>query len=186
MFSPNLLGNLRAGYMTKDYNDSTVSDDSAPYMDGNLTFVPSPDTRITMGVGYSMLEADIFPYANQERFRIFGGVAYDITSRLSLNLVASYARSKYDSSDVVPSGVLARERERFEGIPEQRIQEFLQERLDEVDDGTEQIIQFSARMTYRVNRSNWLEAGWQYNDLDSDLRSDFDRNRFSVGWKTRL
>lgn len=177
MFSPNFLGNLRFGYMTKDYNDSTISDDRAPYLDGTITLVPSPDTRISLGVGYSLLEADIFPYANQERFRFFGGVAYDVTSRLSVNFVGSYARSKYDASDIVPRGVI----ERFEVS-----EDLLAEALEQVADGTENIIQFSARMTYRLNRSNWLEAGWQFNDLNSDLREDFDRNRFSVGWKTRL
>lgn len=177
MFSPNLLGNMRAGYMTKDYNDSTVSSDSAPYVDGNLTFVPSPDTRITIGLGYSMLESDIFPYANQERFRIFGGFAHDVTSRFSINLICSFARSEYSASDVVPSGVV----ERFE-VPEEMLAEF----LSQIDDGTEEFVQFSARMTYRLNRSNWLEAGWQFTDLSSDLREDFDRNRFNIGWKTRL
>lgn len=177
MFSPNLLGNLRAGYMAKDYNDETVSSDSAPYFDGNLTFVPSPDTRVTLGMGYSMLESDIFPYANQERFRVFGGVAHDVTPRLSVNLIGSFARSNYDAADIVPSGII----ERFE-VPEELLADF----LAQVDDGKEEFIQLSARVTYRVNRSNWLEAGWQFTDLSSDLRENLDRNRINIGWKTPL
>ena len=43
-------------------------------------------------------------------------------------------------------------------------------------------------MTYRVNRINWLEVGYQYVELESDLvnRESYDRNRFDVGWKIQL
>lgn len=169
MFSPNFLGNARAGYMNKVYNDDELSDDSAPFVDINLTAVPSPATRITFGLGYSLLEADIFPYANQERFRIFSGIAYDITARVAINLVASFSDASYDAADAIPSEL-----------------EELNIDVNELGDGSEEVLQFSARLTYRVNRSNWLEAGWQFSTLSSDIRQDFDRNRVSIGWKTRL
>ena len=49
-------------------------------------------------------------------------------------------------------------------------------------------------MTYQINRSNWLEAGWQYVDFDSKLkysngnklRENFVENRVDVGWKTQF
>lgn len=166
MFSPNALGSFRAGYQQKDYNASSISSDTAPYVEANMTLVPSPATRISFGAGYSMLESDIFPYANQERTRVFAGVAYDLTARVSLNMVASYITSKYRADEAVV--------------------ELAAEEGAEFSDGTEDVMQFSTRLTYRVNRSNWLEAGWQFSTLDSELRQDFDRNRISVGWKTQL
>ncbi len=166
MFSPNVLGNARAGYQYKDYSASGLSSDSAPYVDMSATLVPSPATRVTLGLGYSMLEADIFPYANQERTRFYVGVAHDITARVSVNVAGSYIYAKYEAEDAV-----------FAEAAEADI---------EFGDGSEDIIQLSARVTYRVNRSNWLEAGWQFTTLDSDLRQDFDRNRINIGWKTQL
>lgn len=169
MFSPNMLGNARAGYHYKDFSDESLSSDTAPYAEVNMTVSPSPATRLTMGAGYSMLESDIFPYANQNRARVFVGMSYDLTARVALNLAGSYSYSKYKADDAV-----ARD---------------LAESDVELDDGSENLVQLSTRLTYRVNRSNWLEAGWQFTTLDADdklNRQDFDRNRISIGWKTQL
>jgi len=45
-----------------------------------------------------------------------------------------------------------------------------------------------ARATYRVNRINWIEAGYQYVMFDSDVsgRESYERNRIDVGWKIQL
>jgi hypothetical protein len=39
-----------------------------------------------------------------------------------------------------------------------------------------------------LNRINWLEAGWQYVMLDSDMpnRESYQRNRIDIGWKIQL
>lgn len=171
MFSPVVLGNARLGYQYKDFSDSSISSDSAPYVEANMTVSPSPATRLTMGASYSMMESDIFPYANQDRTRLFVSMSQDLTARVALNLAGSYSYSKYRADDAV-----ARELEEA-GV------DF------ELDDGSENVVQLSARLTYRVNRSNWLEAGWQFTTLDADSklnRQDFDRNRISIGWKTQL
>ena len=44
------------------------------------------------------------------------------------------------------------------------------------------------RLSYRLNRVNWLEAGYQFVMLDSDLagRESYERNRVDVGWKIQL
>jgi hypothetical protein len=50
----------------------------------------------------------------------------------------------------------------------------------------------SSRATYKVNRSNWIEAGWQYQDFATDYedsvlaRVPYERNRLDVGWKTQF
>ena len=58
----------------------------------------------------------------------------------------------------------------------------------DLDDADEEGILVSARLAYRINRINWLEAGYQYVKLDSDVqnRVSYDRNRFDVGWKIQL
>lgn len=166
MFSPNVLGNARAGYMRKEYDAESISSDSKPFAEASMTLLPSPATRITVGAGHTLLESDIFPYSNQERTRIFASLSHDITARVSWNIAGSYIDSEYEADTVA-----------IEDAEEAGI---------DFGDGSEEIIQVSTRMTYRVNRSNWLEASWQFTTLDSELRQDFDRNRFSIGWKTQL
>ena len=45
-----------------------------------------------------------------------------------------------------------------------------------------------SRLAYRLNRINWIEAGWQYVMLDSDIpnRESYQRNRIDLGWKIQL
>ena len=54
------------------------------------------------------------------------------------------------------------------------------------NEGTEDVLRLSARLTLEVSKSNYLEAGWQYIDLASEIReeSEYSRNRLSLGWKT--
>ena len=161
-FNPKFLANARAGYQLKTYNDSVASDSSAPYFNVGMTFLPNPGTRLNLGVGYSLYEADLDDYTNQERTRLSAGVSHEVTAKLALHLIGYYTISSYDAEDV------------------------LTEEAGLHPDGDENIIQISARATYQVAKDNWLEAGWQYTDLDSELRSDFQRNRLNLGWKIRI
>lgn len=168
MFSPNLLGSVRGGYQGKEFNKSELGSQSTPYGDLALTFLPSPATRITAGAQYSMFETDLYPFASQDRAQIFGSVAYDITARVALYLSAAYTMSDYDASQAVED--------------------------DLVQSGDDNYLQFSSRVTYKVNRSNWIEAGWQYVDFESGVktvagdqyRASFERNRLDLGWKTQF
>lgn len=163
MFSPNLLGSLRGGYMYKEYDAANTDNDAAPYGEATVTLVPSPSTRITVGAGYSLYQSALTSYANQERTTLTLSLGHDITSRISLYLASAYIHSDYAAESSVSS-------------------------VDEavVEDGSEDAVTFSARATYRINRMNDIEAGWNFINLDSDLRTEYDRNRYSVAWKVRL
>ena len=54
--------------------------------------------------------------------------------------------------------------------------------------GTEKTYLASLRLSYRLNRINWLEVGYQYAKMDTELenRQSYDRNRFDIGWKIQL
>ena len=160
-FNPAFLGNIRAGLQHKDFSAAHLSAKNQPYVDGALTYLPSPRTRLTAGAGYSMFESDVYPYANQDRTLIYASVAHDLTAKVSLFLTGSYQDSSYSG--------------------DQSIDKTLKNK-----DGSEEIVQISASATYKINRNNWLEAGYQYLSLNSDVRNDFDRNRVSVGWRTTL
>ncbi len=166
MFNPSLLGNARAGLQYKDYEDSDISSETAPYIDGAITYVLSPATRITTGASYSLFDANIFPYANQTRARLYGSIAHDLTARVTFTLAGNYTRGEYKEGDI-PAEI----REQYE-VPE--------------GSESEDIYQLSSRIVYQVNRNNWVELGWQYVKLDTDVRMEYERNRFNVGWRARL
>lgn len=160
VFSPNLIALVTAGYQNKEFDADALGSDSSPYADLSLTFLPTPATRLAVGGGYSLYETDVYPFANQTRTRLYASLAHDFTARIALYLSGAYTLGEYDSQDAVESV--------------------------EQGDGEEEIVQVSARATYKLNRSNWLEAGWQYIDLSSDYRVPYERNRISVGWKTQF
>jgi len=159
-FSPNLLGNLRLGYQYKEFDDAKVDDTDSPYVDASLTILPSPATRLSVGGGYAMYETDVFPYTNQDQFKAYLSLAHDLTARLALYLSTTYIMSAYDAEESLSDEVAG--------------------------DGDEDIFQLSAKVAYRLNRSNTLEANWQFIDLGSDVREEYTRNRVGLGWKVEL
>jgi len=165
MFSPALLGSARAGYMNKDMETESGSE-SSPYGEASLTFLPSPATRISLGASFALMETDIYPYSNQERTRFFASIAHDVTARISAYVSTAFTSSDYDADDIASGAE--------------------EDMLLLATSGSEDIVQVSARLTYQVTKSNWLETGWQYSDVDSELRGDYERNRIHVGWKVQL
>ncbi len=175
IFSPSLIGNVVGGFQQKEFNDDKIDSQSSPYVDASATFLPTPATRISAGVGYSMFETEVYPFASQDRAQMYASIAHDLTARVALYLSGSYIVGDYSADQAL--------REPDPAHP-----------LVGAKDGKEETLQVSARVTYQVNRSNWLEAGWQYSDFTSDLeynngakmREDFVENRVDVGWKTQF
>lgn len=167
IFSASVLGSARAGIMEKDM-ETASGNESSPYGEASLTFLPSPATRISLGASFALMETDVYPFSNQERTRFFASIAHDITARLSAYLSTGYSIGDYDSDDIATGA------------------EAEAETLLQSTSGSEDIAQVSARLTYQVTKSNWLETGWQYYNVESDLRGDYERNRIHLGWKVQL
>ena len=155
------VGSLRGGYQRKDFDNSSVDSESSPYVDATITYIHSPRTRLSLGGGYSMFEADVFPFASQDRTLAFASLAHDLTAKISLYLSGSYQRSEYSGESAIPTAVA----------------------ISKDFSGKEHVSQAGVRVAYRVNARNSLELNYQYITLDSDLRDDFDRNRVSLGWR---
>lgn len=160
-FSPQLIGNLRAGVEHRVYDNDTFDDNTKPYGEVSLTFMPSPATRITGSASYSIFESDVTSYLSQDRFYASLSLAHDFTAKLSFYLSGAYSLNSYDEKYSMYDGL---------------------------EDGDENTYLISMRMSYRVNRINWLEAGYQFVMLDSDVtnRESYDRNRVDLGWKIQL
>ncbi len=168
IFSPNFIGSLRGGYQNKQFNLDELGSESSPYADLVFTVLPSPKTRVSAGVQYSLFETDVYPFANQTRAQVFASLAYDITARVSWYLTGAFTQGQYALDDAVEPGIMK--------------------------DADEDIYQASTRLTYKMNRNNWLEAGWQFVDFrshlqrvdGSDLRQSFTQNRLDLGWKIQF
>ncbi len=168
LLSPLSVFRLNAGYQYKEFDNDDFSSTSSPFFNTSVAWGVSPATRLTLGAEYSFSDADIFPYAGQDRTRVYAAVGHDVTAQLSVNVGASYVRSKYDADRAVRAELLEL------GVRE------------ELEDGTEELVRLTVDAAYRINRNNWLIADWNLSSLDSDLRSDFDRNRIGLGWRNRF
>jgi hypothetical protein len=162
--SARLQSTLRAGYETRSFD--TVSEDAdSPYFDGQLTYVVARDTRVNGGLGFGLSQTPLSEFASSERVSVHGGITHDLNARLTLNLSAQVFNSEYSVDEATGA---------FNPATDQA--------------GTEDVLRLSARVSYKLNQTNWLEAGWQYAELDSEVRSEsnYERNRMHLGWKIHL
>lgn len=160
-FNPKLLGSLRAGVEQRMYDNEAVDDNTQPYSELSMTFLPTPATRITGAASYSIYESDVASYLSQNRTYLSLSFAHDFTTKLNFYLSGAYSLNQYEADYALETGAV---------------------------DADENSFLVSARLAYRINRINWLEVGYQFIKLDSDLvnRESYDRNRFDIGWKIQL
>ena len=160
-FNPKLLGSLRAGVEQRMYDNDAADDNTQPYGELSMTFLPTPATRITTAASYSIYESDVAAYLSQNRTYLSLSFAHDFTTKLNFYLSGAYSLNQYEADYALETGAV---------------------------DADENSFLLSARLAYRINRINWLEVGYQFIKLDSDLvnRESYDRNRFDIGWKIQL
>ncbi|MBP7275791.1 MAG: outer membrane beta-barrel protein [Kiritimatiellae bacterium] len=163
--NPSLLASLRAGWEFREYEAAHIDNDDGPYVDASLTYLLSPDTRITASGSYSLYQSGLLTYAGQTRTAGSLSIAHDLTSRLTGTLLTSYILSEYEGDTAV--SLIA-------GEP--------------VSDAEETAISVAAQLAYRIGQRNWLQAGYTWSDFDSDLprRADYDRNTVDISWRVRL
>lgn len=161
VFSPTLQGNVRAGVESRDADAARESESEFPYVEGSIVVVPSKDTRVTVGAGYSKDRSPSTLFTGQERLKLHASVTQSLTPALRLTLSGAYVDGSFDADDAT---------------------------RDDVSGGDETTTRLGATVSYQLNLSNWIEAAWQYVDLESDVRpgADYERNRLSLGWKAKL
>ncbi|MCF7838615.1 MAG: outer membrane beta-barrel protein [Candidatus Marinimicrobia bacterium] len=188
IFSPVLMGQVSAGFENKSFDADDTDDESSPYVDASLSYFPQPDLRLNGGASYSFYDSGAFPYANQTRTMVYGALTYDLTERLAWNTSLSWQNGHYKAEDI-PGDARIRDLPPAvrQGVPEWALDLPASELIDtEIGDADQQVLSFSTRMTFRIHRSHWLELGWNYNDVDTDIGTDYKRNRISIGWKAQL
>jgi len=154
---------LRGGFEEQDYDSAAKNTTDSPYGDIGLVFTPNPDTRINIGAGYSLAQTPTSKFTSQERFTMRAGLAQKLSARLALSLTGSFTMGSFDADQSTAAFNSASDTE-----------------------GDEDILRLSAKMNYEINKRNFLEASYQYVELESDIRDaqDYDRSRISLGWRT--
>lgn len=161
-FSDKLVGMLRGGVQQRNYDLDMFDDSTSPYVDLSLTLMPTPDTRLTIAGGYSVSESDVGAYASEDRSTVALNLAHDFTDKLTLYANGSVAFSKYDADYT----------------------------FDKANCGDDDETSYLAgvRLSYRIHRINWIELGYTFTKIDTDVygQTDYDRNRVDLGWKLQL
>ena len=165
IINPALLGSLRAGWDFREYEAAHIDSDDGPYVDGSLTYLPAPSTRITLAGSYSLYQSGLQMYAGQTRTSGSLSVSRDLTSRMTGTLLASYTLSEYDADAAVD---LVTE--------------------ETVGDAEETAFSLAASLAYRIGQRNWIQLGYTWSDFNTDLprRTDYERNTVDVSWRIRL
>lgn len=163
-FSEQLIGSLRGGVQNRQYDNDRFDDKTSPYVDASLTIMPTPDTRFTLSGGYSVSESDITAYASQDRFAFALNLAHDFSNRLTLYANGQVAIGKYKADYAY------------------------EDEENHYTDDDETTYSAGARLSYKILQNNWLELGYTFTKLDSDVwgRTSYDRNRVDLGWKIQL
>ncbi len=156
---------LRAGYETRDLDDAVEQESDSPYFDASIVTNPAANAVLTLGAAYSLDKSPVNNFAQQERVRFYATGNYSFTPALDLALSGSFSEGTFDESDATS---------------------VFDPTVDEA--GEETVIQVSASLTFKVNIRNSIVATYQFTELESDVRpeSDYDRNRYSIGWQYDL
>jgi len=163
--TPTTRFDIRAGYETRDLDDAVEQESDSPYVDASIVTNPAANSVVTLGAGYSLDKSPVNTFAQQERLRFYATGNYSFTPALKFAASGSYSNGTFKEEDATS---------------------IFDPTVDEA--GDEVVIQVSASLTYQLNVRNSIVATYQYTDLESDVRpeSDYDRNRYSIGWQYDL
>ncbi len=142
-FTPQLNGSLRAGVQFREYTDlpagALVDDDSTnPYVDGNLSYLYNPGSYVLLGYRYQSTATDLTVLDAQTHL-VYVNWTHRITARLNANLTYQWQLSDFNQG--------------FAGTI----------------DGSEDMFNiFGFNLSYSINEFLSAEAGYNFDDLDSD------------------
>ena len=161
--NPSFLASLRGGVEQRIYDEDDFDDQTQPYLEGALTWMPTPATRLTLAASYSIYESDITNYLSQNRMYTSLSLAHDFTSKFHFYCSAAYTHGEYEA-------------------------DYANKTLEDLKDGDEDSVMFGTRLAYQVAPQNWLELNYQFIKLDSDIagRQSYDNNRVDVAWKIQI
>jgi len=161
-FTPNVNGSINAGYSKADVEGTSDTQTSAPYISGSIQYNPSARTALSASISRSLTTSDNSCYNIQEATSFNVGLRHDFTARISGVASFGYTISEYDSDQVAL----------YTG--------------KKLPDNNEDYLRFTARLSYEINRMNFVDIGYEFTTRDSDIYQDWSRNRVDIGWRLKL
>ena len=124
---------------------------------GNVTLRGSSDTRFRLGAIYGLASPSVRPYSLQKTTSFIGSVEHDLLpKRLTVNAHAQYTEGKYVAE------------------------------TDTLRGGKDKMTAVGAGVSYWINRNFSVNANYNFEHWNSDVRESFDRNTVDVGVMAKL
>ncbi len=146
---------------TKLAPTSTADDDPRlnPLFKVGVIYSPSPRTRLTGDYSYRYTETDDANFGGQQDSEFRFGFQHEITKKILAKATARFLETEHDGEDNATGAGNTDE-----------------DRMD---------LEF--RLTYKLNRINFLEAGLKYSEVGyDDSTRDWDQTMFDLGWRVEL
>ena len=165
-FLPDLTGSIRAGASYYDYYNDTGSSDFGPYAQASLTYTYARQSSATIGFQESRQASSLIGVQtasvihDTETSVIYGSITHRITPRLFGTVRGTFQNSIYHGGG---SGI---------------------------DGQSDRFYEASAELDYKFNPNFSVQAGYDYDRLDSELAASgnngvgarsYDRNKFYIG-----
>lgn len=168
-FNQNWQGSFEGGVtqVSPDYPAPAKNKDTtSPLVRAGLVYSPSPRTRFTGDLSQQFAESQANSHSGQTLTELSLGVQHDITAKLMAKATARFAKSEYATSDDETATNASGEENRMD---------------------------LGLRLTYRLNRINFLELGVSHSEKHSEgkntvgsISDDWKQNMVDVGWRVEL
>lgn len=132
-------------------------DSLAPTLKLGLVYSPSPRTRLTGDFSMTHEESNDVGSGGQDSAELKFGAQHDLTAKLMAKATARFANIKHASEDNDANA----------------------------PGNTEDRMDLDFRLTYKLNRINFLEAGIAHRESSRD-KGSWSENRVDVGWRIEL
>ncbi|MCF7848845.1 MAG: outer membrane beta-barrel protein [Kiritimatiellales bacterium] len=159
-FTPNVNGSVNLGYSSSSIDGAYGSETTAPYFSGSLQYNPSARTTINGSLTHSLSTSENTVYNIQESTAANLGLRHEFTGRITGVAAVGYTLSQYEADSAVVGSAQM--------------------------DNDEDYFRFSTRLSYQINRIHFVDVGYEYSTRDSDIYTDWDRNRYDIGWRFKL
>jgi hypothetical protein len=161
-FNTEWQGNVEAGLSFDEFDRGGALGTSSgenPFFRAGLAFAPTPRTRFTGDFTHQYKESDNSTFAAETSSELRLAAQHDFTAKIMGKVTARFSESEYD----------AEANERGGG------------------DETEELLDLDFRLSYQLNRINFLELGFRHREKQYDTAGrDWEENVVDVGWRVEL
>jgi hypothetical protein len=155
-FSPDLSGSIRGGVQYNDYyNDDKNTSGYNPYVQASGRYLYAPESFVELGFNQTRSATDVTGGTNVVRDAdislLYGSIHHRITPKIYGSVLGTFQNSIYNGGG---SGI---------------------------DGKSQQYYSVGVNLQYRFNPFLSTEVGYNYDNVQSDVTSDYNRNRVYIG-----